>query len=74
MAVRLSSLTLSIGAVLILGLAGCDGTKDAVAKPAAAAPVAPDPAAPAPGSQAAEAIGADSSAGAAILPPEKQHP
>ena len=72
MAARLSPI-LPAAALALLGLSGCDRVAPAADRPVqaegspvsapASAPVSePDPAAPAPGTQAAEAIGADSSA------------
>ena len=67
------SLLLPAAALALLGLSGCHGDEPAadrpvqvegspVSAPASGQASAPDPAAPAPGTQAAEAIGADSSA------------
>ena len=58
MIARLSPPLLAIGAVVFLGLAGCNQTEEP-APPAKAASTTPDPNAPAPGSQAAEAIGTE---------------
>lgn len=68
MAARLSPILPAV-ALALLGLSGCDRVAPAADRPVQAegSPVsapasAPDAAAPAPGTQAAEAIGADSSA------------
>ncbi|CAN5378819.1 hypothetical protein BH10PSE1_BH10PSE1_11450 [soil metagenome] len=77
MTLRLSPALIATLAVsgLITALAGCDKKADPQSEtPVAATTATPaaDPAAPAPGTQAAEAIGADSSSDAPMVPPEKQ--
>ncbi len=76
MSVGFSYRLLALGALALIGVAGCGETRKSAATPetehAPAVTAAPDPAAPAPGTQAAEAIGADSASDAAVIPPEKQ--
>ena len=64
---------MALVAITIAALGGCEKKTVAAADtPTPTAAAASDPAAPAPGTQAAEAIGADSSSDAPMVPPEKQ--
>lgn len=73
MAARISPILIVVVGLVLMSLTGCDKTVEPVAAPEApAATSTPDPTAPAPGTQAAEAIGADSSSDAPVIPPEKQ--
>lgn len=73
MAARISPILIIVGGLTLTSLTGCDKTAPPAAVPEApAVSSTPDPAAPAPGTQAAEAIGADSSSDAPVIPPEKQ--
>lgn len=56
-------------ALLCVGVSACHRDEPASAKPTPQAASAPDPDAPPPGSQAAEAIGADGAAAAAVTRP-----